>query len=380
MEKTTKHLKIETVTPVSVGTGEVWSPVTDFFVKDKQLYRIDAVKFQNLLQENNKIETFLQYVSKSINESRTGTNADLRLFIENELNSPAQNLAGSVLPYPNMESGKEQVDCCYQVTGHPIIPGSSLKGAVKTALFYDWLKHSGDGKKALDNIINHLLPQYHSEWFKKEYPKEVEQKFPDAHDEAGKHLFADLSISDTDPFPEESMIIFKTKRIHLNNPKYNGVPQVKMCINKGYSSILNYKSSRWKPDISFIQQMNTFAYNTIVTEEEILSDHSQGISRNIKQKLNTFYNRMTNEIDRIEESEELTFFLRIGSGKSFYNNTISMILLETDIEAFKAFCKMYKLGKAPNEKHYKPKEPFPVTRSVISGIYEPMGWVKISIQ
>jgi len=89
---------------------------------------------------------------------------------------------------------------------------------------------------------------------------------------------------------------------------------------------------------------------------------------------------VTEEIDRIEESGELTFFLRIGSGKSFFNNTMAMILYETDIEAFKSFCKMYKLGKAPKEREYKPKVPFPVTRSVISDIYEPMGWVKISIQ
>jgi len=380
MEKTTKYLKLETITPISVGTGEIWSPVTDFFVKDQQIYRINAAKFQNLLKNKNKIETFAQYVSQSVNESRTGTEADLRLFIENELETPPLNLTGTVLPYPNPGSGKEQVACCYQVTGQPVIPGSTLKGAVKTALFYYWLKHSEDGNKALDTIINHLLPKYQTEWFNNQYPKEIEQKFPDALDEKGKHLFAGLSMSDTDPFPTQSLVVYKTERVHLNNPKYSRVPQVKMCINKGYSSMLTYKSVRWRPDKYFTQQMNTFAYNAIVTEQEILYEHSTGVSREINQKLNTFYDMVTQEIDRIEESGELTFFLRIGSGKSFFNNTMAMILYETDIEAFKSFCKMYKLGKAPKEREYKPKEPFPVTRSVISDIYEPMGWVKISIQ
>lgn len=381
MEKKSKHLNIETVTPVSVGTGEIWSPVTDFFVKNKRLFRIDAGKFHELLMAKDKVAFFSEYVYKSVNESGTGTTTDLRSFIENVLGAAPEKLTRKSIPFPNAGHSKEQVACCYTSNGRPVIPGSSLKGAAKTALFYHWLKNSDEGKEALKTMINHLIPRYDKNWFKDVYPKEVEKKFPDKTDENGKPIFAGLSIGDTEPFPAESLSVYKTERIHLTSPKRKNVPQVKICINKGFFSNLSFKSSQWPVNESFVKQMNHFAHNAILTEQEILNEQSKDISPAISGKLNAFYDRITDQIDRIEDSRELTFFMRVGSGKSFFDNTMAMVLYEADEnkDAFKAFCRMYELGKAPNERHYKLKEPFPITRSVISDIYEPMGWVKIRL-
>lgn len=380
MERSVEHLKIETITPVSIGTGEVWSPITDYFVEDKMLYRIDKEKFQNLLNSKSKIDTFSKYVSRSVNESGTGTTIQLNRFIETELGTSPHDLTKDAIPYPNMESGKEQVNCCYQLNGSPIIPGSSIKGAIKTALFYHWLRKTPEGKATLDAIIRNLVPRYNEKWFRQEYPKKVEKNFLTKVDQNGRAIFSDLGISDTHPFDKQSSVILKTERIHLTKPQYNGVPQVKMCINKSSSSELTYKSSRWTPDIDFFQKMNVFAYNTILTEQEILYNHSNGVSISIKKGLNTFYDQMTNEIDRMEKTGEKAFFLRIGSGKSYFDNTIAMAIYEKDENAFKSLCKMYQLGKAPNEHEYRIKEPFPITRSIITDMNEPLGWVKISIK
>ncbi len=380
MDIKTSTLKIKTITPVSVGTGEVWSPITDFFVDGKFLCMVDKEKFQKLLAAKGKINFFIEYVSKSINESHTGTKVDPKSFIENVLKISSDELIKQRIPFRNAVSCKSPISCCFTSNKKPLIPGSSLKGAIKTALFYDWLKKSDYGENVLKKIINNLKPHINRDWFEKKYRNEVEEKFLDNKDENQKPVFAGLSISDTGPFPAESLAVYETRRVHLTNSNKKSVPQVKLCIEKGHSSDFSFKSESWPVNEAFIRKINNFAYNSILTEQEILNEKSKGVSDEVKNKLNNFYDALTDQIDEIENTGSLEFYLRVGSGKSYFDNTIGNAIYETDIEAFKSFCKMYKLGKAPKEKYYKQKETFPITRIVVSDMMLPMGWIKISLK
>jgi CRISPR-associated protein Csm5 len=380
MDIKTSILKIKTITPVSVGTGEVWSPITDFFVDGKFIYLVNKDKLQKLLAQKSKINCFIEYVSKSINESHTGTNADLKGFIENVLKIDSGELIEQRISFPNANKSKSQIFRCFTSNGNPVIPGSSLKGAIKTALFYDWLKKSDEGKIALSQMIHNLYPHNNRNWFNKGYTKEVEEKFLNKKDKFGRPIFSNLSISDTQPFPAETLTVYDTRRIHLTNSKKHNVPQVKLCIEKIHSSAFSFKSEHWPFNEAFIKKMNNFAYYTILTEQKILNRKSKGVSDELKNKLNDFYDELTDQIDEIENTGSLDFYLRVGSGKSYFDNTIGNAIYEENENAFKSLCKMYKLGKAPNEKNYKLKEPFPVTRTVVSGLLLPMGWVKVTLK
>jgi len=85
-------------------------------------------------------------------------------------------------------------------------------------------------------------------------------------------------------------------------------------------------------------------------------------------------------IEQGEKSDKPEFYIRVGSGKSYFNNTMAMAIYESNKEAFKALRELYELGKAPN-KHFRLKEPFPVTRTIISDLKLPLplGWVKFSL-
>ncbi len=378
MENRSNKLTIETITPVSVGTGEVWSPVTDFFVSGKYLYRIDNEKFQKLLVEKNKIKFFIDYVSKSVNESHTGTNTDLKGFIENVLKSPPKALIREKITFPNADRGKTEVSHCFTSNKRPVIPGSTLKGAIKTALFYDWLRKSDEGKEVLQKMNNVLLTSGKQNLFDKQY-NYAKSQFLDKKDENEKPVFSDLSIGDTELFPVESLAIYKTERIHLVNSQNRNTPQVKMCIEKGFSSNLSFKSKRWPYNASFIKKMNNFAYNAILTEKEILDDEFVRIEDSLSNKLYDFYNELLDMIEQGEKSDRPEFYMRVGSGKSYFDNTMAMAIYETNKEAFKALRELYELGKAPN-KHFRLKEPFPITRTIISGLKLPLGWVKFSLK
>ncbi len=390
MENKSINLTIETVTPVSVGTGEIWSPVTDFFVEGKYLYQIDNEKFQKLLVEKDKVKFFIDYVSKSVNESHTGTNADLKGFIENVLETPSEALIREKIPFPNADRSKTQASRCYTSNNRPVIPGSTLKGAIKTALFYDWLKKSDEGKTVLQKMNNVLLTSGKQNLFDKQY-EYAKSQFLDKKDENEKPVFSDLSIGDTELFPAESLAIYKTDRIHLVNSQKRNTPQVKMCIEKGFSSALTFKSERWPFNGAFVKKINNFAYNAILTEQEILNDESVRIQKILSEQLSEYYDELMDMIEQGEKSDKPEFYIRVGSGKSYFNNTMAMAIYESNKEAFKALRELYELGKSPNsnkhgkspnsrDKNFRPKEPFPITRTIISGWVRPLGWVKFSLQ
>ncbi len=369
-------MNIETYTPVSIGTGETLSPISDFFIKDKQLFRIDPEKFQNLLLTKNKIAFFSEYVSKSINKSKTGTSVDLQNFIKNVLNESPENIAKKVIPYPNRETGNEQILCCYTSNGLPVIPGSSIKGAIKTALFYNWLIDTTDGRSTLNDYIDKVISEQHNN---KNRLNQFTRDFLGKFEECYKRHYLDLSIGDSKPFSSNALVIYKTERLHLTKPRSNNVPQVKTCIKKGFSSDIDIKLPQINQE-NPISQINVFAYNSLVTEYDILEKESINLPEKIKIKLNNFYDKTIKEIKQAYETNKATFFIRIGSGKSFFDNSIAMAIYEKDKDSFKVFCEKYELGKPPKGQRSKKTEIFPVTRSIISNIYEPMGWVKITLK
>src|SRR5690606_13447122 len=113
-------------------------------------------------------------------------------------------------------------------------------------------------------------------------------------------------------------------------------------------------------------------------EQDILND-SGNIGSYTSERLNSFYDDIKGEIRDIKASGALTCFLRIGSGKSYFDNSIGIAICLKNEDAFKKLREFYELGKAPKERNFSPKEPFPITRTIISELTLPLGWIKFSL-
>ncbi len=364
-----KQYQLETITPVCISSGEKLSPITDFFIEDNHIHIVDQIKLDDEIRKKQLMNKYIQ----KIHQTKDNENFKLKLFIENHLGDANHYIKYSI-PYLNQKGYKQtHLQTHIKTNDSLYIPGTSFKGAIKSALFYHWLTNNKEGEKALNAIIEFLKKKVDKGQLKKEWNK-LEEKYLQHKDSDGRFLFSDLSISDSDPITEESPVVFYTQRIHMKNKQ--GIPQLKECINKNEKATFRMKADNF----NLTQSLNRFAYNAILTEQEILEDEAKGfVDAAVRPQLNSFYENILDDIDALEHSNSNTYYLRIGSGKSYFDNSVGMAIFERDKDAFFQLRKTENLGKAPGEKNFKPRFVFPITRSLIDQTFEPTGWIKIGL-
>ncbi len=122
-------IKFEPITPVMIGSGEEYYP-QDFFIVNDDIYFIDQTKFYKKIEQKNLLEEFMK-ASEDI--------YDLLEFIDKHAdpNIAKQKIAAETEVLDDLDENysrpiKEFVKEKFIQT--PIIPGSSIKGAIRTAI------------------------------------------------------------------------------------------------------------------------------------------------------------------------------------------------------------------------------------------------------
>jgi CRISPR type III-A-associated RAMP protein Csm5 len=129
------RVKIETLTPVHIGSGNKISKMemTTFIDgEDSFIGIVSPEKVINLIGEQN-ISNWISFISQ-------GKPLDdfVRKFAPKA--RPTDYISRSILVYDN--GGNELKECLHNGAGQPYIPGSSIKGAIRTAV----IAHSVAGK------------------------------------------------------------------------------------------------------------------------------------------------------------------------------------------------------------------------------------------
>jgi CRISPR-associated protein Csm5 len=124
------HIKIETLTPVHVGSGRLFQGNFEylFFRDERKVAIIDEHKVFNIIGHEN-LDKWLSVINKEENllEYLQQRSPDVR----------AEDTALRVLKVQGIgPAGKNTIrEFMHTGTGYPILPGSSLKGSIRTALF-----------------------------------------------------------------------------------------------------------------------------------------------------------------------------------------------------------------------------------------------------
>jgi len=172
---TTHKLRLTTVTPVHIGCGETLDPST-YTIKDNRLYLFDAVELAQRLDESerkewaqaaNDILRLQRFLKKVRNEAievakgSIGVAPSIAKEFDEKLGKVVQNEGGRGRNVYNMleiqahiRSGKKDL----------YIPGSSIKGALKTAFFQHCLNKKKDPSVALKKN-SRGEPFFDDEWF-----------------------------------------------------------------------------------------------------------------------------------------------------------------------------------------------------------------------
>ncbi|MDR1887975.1 MAG: type III-A CRISPR-associated RAMP protein Csm5 [Zoogloeaceae bacterium] len=142
----TFDLSITTLSPVHVGCGEDYEP-TGYIIDGQRLYEFDPVALMRQLPSSER-EDFAKAVDKGLREIQSffyrhkavavqigrygaDVNAAAQAFYDNRIGRVVQREQGGKNVLNKLEIARTAFN---SLSGQPILPGSSLKGAIRTAL------------------------------------------------------------------------------------------------------------------------------------------------------------------------------------------------------------------------------------------------------
>lgn len=217
MKEQTNHrfqLELETITPVSIGNGGVISPLSDYILDSGEIYLINHHKFEQAIgekaKENDKIIS--DYIKGVANVVDTAKNDFLKNFITRDLGK--KDFRDVCFPnrfQANNINNATEISTCLKNGNQAFISGSTIKGAIKTTLLYDWLVNDVEGKKELNNLIDFLNDEFNK------LDDKIKQLFKDRKKHFDIALEAkDKKIEAVKP-PEDTKEYKKQKKIQHDN-------------------------------------------------------------------------------------------------------------------------------------------------------------------
>ncbi len=169
------QLQLTTLSPVAIRNGETLSPLTDYHIQDTNFYFVDSDKLLEEIAENGWLAEFEERVAEYTGNHSEGTETGARekkQFIQKFL----KDKEVAINPYLkketpllcNIKSEEKWVQLHTTLKGlhGAYIPASTTKGAIRTAVLYQWLMTCDEGKKELESLIS-----TYKDWIQKRVEK-----------------------------------------------------------------------------------------------------------------------------------------------------------------------------------------------------------------
>ncbi|HDL19341.1 MAG TPA: type III-A CRISPR-associated RAMP protein Csm5 [Bacteroidetes bacterium] len=372
----TMELKIKVKTPLHIGDHDSrkWSAFSDYIAKDGKIQFVDARRLNNLLAGDDKLmDAYLQMIRRG--QGRGSREQSLGAFLSAQ-NIPAEEVISTLsLQVSGIISGRE-IKPFIARNGKPFIPGSSLKGAIRSTMAYDYVQHHPESKR---RILNDILKKNQKPDFRK-FEQEIFGSSPHTD------LLRFLHAGDSSDFDPDDRFVQTTWTYHIKKGVAE-IPISKECLKPDAEAFFRIKKlalnskvheggfrTRFeklngKEDLFHI--VNAFALRFAEREIEELNG-KPGL-----EKVVNFYQKLISEITA-ENGKKA--FLMLGAGTGIFTKTILLIFSSTEIERIRESMKETKASRNFGWVKGKRSELFPVTRHVymsgdkVTGI---LGWVEI---
>lgn len=356
----TRQLRLTTLSPLAISTGEKLSPYSDFVEDNNRLYLIDTRRVEAALADKPALlDDYVAGVTAGMDSNRS--NFNLKTFLTNRLKLTINDVSRRNYPLGNRAAGGVQQQL-YTIMktplGLPYVPGSSLKGAIKTALLYDWLTKQPAGKQWLTDFLRDMGDK----WKRQQAERQLKTQFD-------RYQF---QVTDSEPFAGDVVSVFGTARLHLGKADDGQIPQRWETITKNQQTRLSLTFHQ-PPDTERLTWagvatcLSNFSYNANSHELNMLPDNAD-------------YNDVADFLVRQQErmnNDPAGVYLRLGSAKGYFHNSVGLAVYDADPSADKRqFREFLKQQRFPNVKNPDP-ERFPATRPLVAGTGEPLGWVKL---
>lgn len=361
-----KYLKetllIKTLSPLNIGNGEKYTNL-DYYIEDKKAKIIDIERMMENLKDIDKINQMQNLIKNNMGN--------------NKMTMTVMELYHSVGLYPENHVSKE-IDCkikenaSVQVAkfinqnGKYYVPGSSIKGAIRTAYIFDYYD------KNFDKLISILDDRE----IRNKGTELVKRAIGNIQNDFFKHLL----ITDSKFIDFKNFEFIETKRYNIEHKKRGnsnlyGNSEHKEVLKKGSEFTVEMTIKKDFPkDFEDIKTMcNNFTKTIIDFEMK---------NQYLPQELKEFYKKnILSDINKNNNNNNNdSFYLALGSGSGYLSKTIYLLLWKhkKNLNLIKKLLPTkndYRTRKFQRVNSYLD---FPRTRTVEIIKNIPLGWVKIT--
>ena len=378
--------KLETITPVHIGTGEMLNHIDGCYANGRW-YRID-------------LDKILAHPATDINALTSEmSHRDFRWhkYLSQHNMDPADLSTYSILCAQSPETTDIR-EVIKSVVYRPYIPGSSIKGAIRTMLLSDLI--NDEDKQLFNKSVTHLnreIEKRGPQNRRQEYPAQEIEKMAFGKD-PNTDLLRALQVSDTEPLQSDALAIEMAWTVTLNRnnqlvQKIDNGTQYKNFIEviQGVKSL----TFTLKIDNLLFRDRERESLNFSKIQEKTLQEladvcnfKTQMLMQD-EQEFFDYYNfsEIANLYDRLirlnKRLSDGAFMLQIGWGTGYHSNTVSSLFTQGDEAPIDLISlrERYRLGESRSQRGSYDNREFPKTRRILyrgQNPIAPLGWVKIS--
>ena len=378
--------QLQTLTPVHIGSGETLSHIDGCYANGRW-YRIDLDKVlahpnadlnaltSEMAQRNFRWERYLRQYGSDLSE-----------------------LSAYSLLCPQSPEEVEIREAIKTVHNQPYIPGSTLKGAIRTALLGKILNESSDIYSESLSQLENLIDQRPRGNPRREQPARRIESLAFGSD-PNRDLFRALHVSDTMPLDSRSLEIGMAWTVTLDQSNQlvqkvdrgqeykNFVQQLqvrqRLTFTLKIDELLFREREKTRLGFSALQErtLHDIAKACRSATDELLQSEQDFFDYYHLSEIANVYDRLIGLNNTLPEG---AFLLQLGWGTGYHANTVTSLFtndkespehLQMDLR------ERFKLGESRSQRgHYDARE-FPKTRRILyrgQNPIAPLGWVKIS--
>ena len=389
--------QLETITPVHIGTGETLNFMDGCYANGRW-YHID-------------LDKVLAHPSTDLN-ALTSEMAQRDFRWERYLRqhgSDLSELSAYSFLCPQSPEEVEIREAIKTVHNQPYIPGSTLKGAIRTRLLWDIVNNEDEEhyEQSLDYLkaLSNKGPRGNQE---KNQPARRIENFAFGKD-PNHDLLRALQISDTKSLESDVLEIGMVWTVTLNQGN-----QLEEKINRGREYRNFVQQLRSGQHLTFTLKIDELLFrerekarldfNELqIDAVQNIADVCHWVTADLIERERNFFNvhnlpEIADVYDRLihcnDNLPKGAFLLQIGWGTGYHTSTITPLFLPDensdeeldegnpmDKESFTNLRKRFKLGESRSQRGHYDERKFPKTRRILyrgQNPIAPLGWVKIS--
>lgn len=357
--KTEFKLAIQVLTPLHIGTGKILQQDFDYVVRDGQTLRIHEQRFLEWVAERG--ERFSRLTQ--------GVPPGQILGAEIRPDSPLVRYALPGIP----QNTREIRECAKDPQDRPYIPGSSLKGALRTVIL--WQIWTGKGLR-----LNRYQLERNPRFAAGPVEKDIFGRTPHAD------LLRALRLRDSSPAERQNLFLANVRCV--SQRARNGIPIALEAVSSKTTFILEGHIDEtafrpwgnWQKDGFLPEEKRAWLFwerIAVAAKAKARARLQHDLRWAEKVGINPKpWQDLLQLLEKAERGELQGFPLQIGFGTGWLGTTLGPAFLEDPAFPNQVY-ERYGLGRVPRSSRRTPVQNFPASRRLarLNSLDQPLGWI-----